>query len=391
VTTPQGVPVTIPATENDYIPVNSTGQFDQPSHGVVSIGVDGVEYTPTADFCGLDVFNYTITDSTGMYSDTATVTVEVTCNNTDATPEVVAINDYVTIPQDSEPVVISVLDNDLAPDGYDLYIDSLTYNANNGACSISEDKMTVIYVSNHGYIGQDSCVYNACAEDGLCDMAIVLVTIEPSAPSGSSTAATSVASSTTAGENHRPVANDDEDTTCENQPVFINVAANDQDDEDDALTVTSVAECKEGGALVIIGDGTGGVVEYTPASGFYGTDHCDYTICDEQGACDTACILVTVEICGVVPPLAVNDAAKTEVDVAIEIEVTGNDISPNGSPLTVISVGESDQGAVIAIVGNGTSGFVFYEPFAGFTGNDEFNYTSESLVCFCLNLTSDSC
>jgi FlaG/FlaF family flagellin (archaellin) len=51
VTTPQGVQVTIPATDNDYIPVNSTGQFDQPSHGVVSIGVHGVEYTPTADFC----------------------------------------------------------------------------------------------------------------------------------------------------------------------------------------------------------------------------------------------------------------------------------------------------------------------------------------------------
>lgn len=383
VTTPQGVPVTIPATENDYVPVNATGQFDQPSNGVVTIGESGVVYTPTVDFCGLDMFDYIITDSTGIHSDSATVTVEVICNSTHSAAEVIAINDYVNIPQDSEPAVISVLDNDSAPDGYELYIDSLTYGANNGICSISDDNTTVIYSPNDGYIGQDSCVYNSCAADGLCDMAIVLVTVEPIASSDSSTAATtSVTSATKAGKNHRPVANDDEGTTCGIQPVFINVAANDEDKEDDALTVTSVAECKEGGTLVIIGDGTGGVVEYTPSFGFYGRDHCDYTICDEQGACDTACILVTVEKCFAVPPLAVNDASKTEAGVAIEIEVTGNDISPDGSPLTVISVGESDQGAVVAIVGNGTSGYVFYEPQAGFTGNDEFNYTSESLCLF---------
>ena len=260
ITTMQGVPVNIPVIENDYIPVNATGKFYQPSHGEVDVGVDGVVYTPDADFCGVDTFTYTITDAAETHSDSATVTVEVTC------------------------------------------ID---------------------------------------------------------APSK---------------ENHKPIANDDEATTLENEPVFINVALNDIDEEDDALTVTSVAECKEGGSIVIVGDGTGGIVEYTPAAGFYGNDHCDYTICDEFGLCDSACIIITVEKPSALP-LAVNDAATTDVDTAIEIEVTGNDISPKGYSLTVTSVEESEKGALVAIVGDGTAGLVFYEPPSGFIGKDEFSYT----------------
>ena len=184
--------------------------------------------------------------------------------------------------------------------------------------------------------------------------------------------------------NHRPVANDDDITACEGQQIYINVAANDEDDNDDALTVTSVAKCREGGALTIIGDGTGGVVEYTHTPGFYGTDHCDYTICDTNGNCDEACVLVTTEKC-VEPPLAVNDYAMTEENTALEIEVTENDISPNGTPLTIVSVGDSDKDGVVAIVGDGTSGFVFYEPTPGFVGNDKFTYTSESLLFHKLN------
>ena len=263
VTTTEGVPVNIPVIDNDYLPVNATGKFYQPLHGEVDVGIDGVVYTPDADFCGVDTFTYTITDAAATHSDSATVTVEVTCIDTPST----------------------------------------------------------------------------------------------SVPG-----------------NHSPVANDDEATTLENQPVYINVASNDNDDEDDALTVTSVAECKEGGSLVIVGDGSGGVVEYTPAPGFHGNDHCDYTICDEGGQCDSACIIITVEKPSALP-LAVNDAATTDLDTAIEIEVTGNDISPNGYSLTVTSIGESEKGALVAIVGDGSAGFVLYEPPSGFIGKDEFSYT----------------
>eukprot|EP00804_Cyclotella_cryptica_P018478 CCRYP_004318-RC/>CCRYP_004318-RC protein AED:0.05 eAED:0.05 QI:175/1/1/1/0.85/0.75/8/326/1952 len=373
VTTPQGVPVIVPVMENDVVPVNSTGEFDEPSHGGVSIGTDGIVYTPSDDFCGVDSFNYTITDASGMYSDSAVATVEVICKNVNQTilkPD--AINDYLTIPQDSEPVVIPVLDNDIAPEGYDLYVDSIVYNANNGVCSMSDDGMKIIYSPNIGYSGQDSCVYSACAEVGSCDDAVVLITIEPIG--GSTTKPTEMSATAPSSSNQPPVASDDDITTLQDQPVFINVAANDEDAGEGALTVTTVSQCKEGGTLVIIGDGTGGVVQYTPAPGFSGNDHCDYTICNEIGGCSSACVIVTVEKAKV-PPLAVNDAAITKVDAAIEIEVTDNDISPNGSPLTIVDVGNSSKGAIIAIVSDGSSGFVFYEPPVGFVGKDKFTYT----------------
>ena len=49
-----------------------------PSHGTVTNNADGtITYTPDADFCGTDTFEYTITD--GEYEATAQVTVEVFC------------------------------------------------------------------------------------------------------------------------------------------------------------------------------------------------------------------------------------------------------------------------------------------------------------------------
>lgn len=173
-------------------------------------------------------------------------------------------------------------------------------------------------------------------------------------------------------------ANDDNITTCEDEPVSINVAANDNS-EDGALTVVSVEKCKAGGTLLIVGDGTGGVVEYTPAPGVFGLDHCDYTVCNEVGDCDTACLIITVEE-SCEGPVAVNDAASIP-NTAIEILVTENDISPTGSLLTITSVSESEKGAIVAIVGDGTS--VFYEPPSGFTGKDMFDYTSEFFCALC--------
>ena len=80
--------------------------------------------------------------------------------------------------------------------------------------------------------------------------------------------------------------------------------------------------------------------------------------------------------------MAVNDAASIP-NTAIEILVTENDISPTGSLLTITSVSESEKGAIVAIVGDGTSGFVFYEPPSEFTGKDMFDYTSEFILALC--------
>ena len=68
-----------PLTNDDYIPPGAIGSFTQPTNGSVDRDQSGLFYTPKADFCGTDTFNYTIFDSTTTYSATATVTINVAC------------------------------------------------------------------------------------------------------------------------------------------------------------------------------------------------------------------------------------------------------------------------------------------------------------------------
>ncbi|MCK5781980.1 MAG: T9SS type A sorting domain-containing protein [Flavobacteriales bacterium] len=51
---------------------------DAPTNGVAVINADNtITYTPTADYLGSDTFTYTVTDSKGLVSDKATVTISV--------------------------------------------------------------------------------------------------------------------------------------------------------------------------------------------------------------------------------------------------------------------------------------------------------------------------
>jgi hypothetical protein len=52
------------------------------NHGVAAFGVDYITYTPDTDYCGDDTFNYLVIDSDGG-SDTGTVTVHITCSDTE--------------------------------------------------------------------------------------------------------------------------------------------------------------------------------------------------------------------------------------------------------------------------------------------------------------------
>ncbi|EJK50166.1 hypothetical protein THAOC_30892 [Thalassiosira oceanica] len=71
-------------------------------------------------------------------------------------------------------VFIAVLGNDV-PAGQ-LYVSSITRQATNGYCSVSLDLVDVVYSPYSGFIGTDTCVYEACDTQGLCDDATVTVT-----------------------------------------------------------------------------------------------------------------------------------------------------------------------------------------------------------------------
>ena len=80
-----------------------------------------------------------------------------------------------------------------------------------------------------------------------------------------------------------PSANTDAATTFENIAVRIDVLANDTDPDGDKLTLTGFRQPSHGTVLA----NTDGTLQYTPASGFAGTDSFTYTICAPEG-CDTS-------------------------------------------------------------------------------------------------------
>ena len=91
--------------------------------------------------------------------------------------------------------------------------------------------------------------------------------------------------------NDAPAAVDDADETAEETMVFIAVLANDNDAEDDTLTITDVTEPTSGTAVI---SDDGNEIEYIPETDFYGIDTFDYTINDGNGGTDTGTVTVTV-------------------------------------------------------------------------------------------------
>ncbi len=91
-----------------------------PAHGTATIAANVINYTPVANYNGLDSFSYTISDGFGG---TATATVSVTITPVNDNP--VAVNDSVTVAT-SGSVVINPLSNDKDLDGDTLTIVSNT-------------------------------------------------------------------------------------------------------------------------------------------------------------------------------------------------------------------------------------------------------------------------
>ena len=141
---------------------------------------------------------------------------------------------------------------------------------------------------------------------------------------------------------------------------------NDSDPDGDELTIISVSPAMNGTASI-----RGNVLSYTPNPGYFGTDSFQYTIEDGFGKEDTALVTVTVEEVNS-PPVAVDDSASTLKNVSVDIDLLANDYDPDGDPLTVIAIIQSEpkMGHVV----NHGDGTVTYSPMAGWWGGDSFQY-----------------
>lgn len=349
-TTPEDTPVTIGVLLNDTDPNGDTLgviAVTQGTKGSVTFTPAGstVTYTPNANATGSDSFTYQVSDFSGLgdgNTDTATVFVTITAVNDP--PD--ALDDAITTNEDTA-VFVPVLANDVDPDsGFTLT--AATQGAK-GATLIQGDG-TIRYTPAANANGADSFTYTV-SDGSASDTATVAVTITP--------------------VNDAPVAWNDSVTTPEDTAIAIAILANDTDAEGDPLTAGNVGAVTNG-TLVLNPDGT---LTYTPNPDFRGFENFTYTASDPSGANSTATVHIEVTPVND-PPTAVNDAAVTNEDTALNFDVVSNDTDPDGDALVVSAVTQGAKGSVVINNSPSLNGkYVIYTPNANANGGDSFIYT----------------
>lgn len=138
------------------------------------------------------------------------------------------------------------------------------------------------------------------------------------------------------------------------------VLANDTNPTANPMTATLVTG-PASGAVTLNADGS---FIYTPALAFFGQDSFTYKANNSVDS-NVATVTITVNR----PPVAVNDAASTQPNIAVTVNVLTNDSDPENQPLTITEVTQGTNGTV-AIAGSA----VTYTPNTGFSGTDTFTY-----------------
>jgi hypothetical protein len=165
--------------------------------------------------------------------------------------------------------------------------------------------------------------------------------------------------------NNIPVAVNDSFSLNEDTQSILTVIDNDSDPDNDQLIVSSVTQPSHG-SLTINLDNT---VTFTPTPNFWGTDSFTYTIQDGNGGSSEAGVDLNIASVDDVPT-AFPDAATTEQNTAVAIDLSTNDSGLGDAPLTYVITSMPNNGN-IAMNGQGR---MTYTPDPDFIGSDSFMY-----------------
>src|SRR4029079_3276441 len=171
-----------------------------------------------------------------------------------------------------------------------------------------------------------------------------------------------------------PVAVDDVNTTNEDTPVLGDASTNDTPSGDGGTmwNLVGVDGGATNGGVVMNPDGT---YTYTPDPNFNGMDTVTYMVCDIDGDCDTAVIIITIDPVNDVP-VAVADANTTNEDTPVSGDVSTND-TPSGDGGNMWTLVGVDGGATNGGVVMNPDGTYTYTPDPNFNGMDTITY----MVC----------
>lgn len=343
-TGPEDTPLRVQPLTNDSDPDGDSLRLlavSQPAHGSAVIQHSAVVYQPGPHFFGGDSFTYTVGDGKG-HTATATVRVAITAVNDPPSAQA----DSATTAEDT-PVTLVVLANDSDVDGDALMLLAVAQPNRGRAAPLADGR--IVYSPTADFHGSDSLRYTVGDGNGGTAIGQVQVTVQP--------------------VNDPPIAADDAAVTPQDQPVSVDLLANDGDVDGDSLSASLLEPPANG--TVVIGDGQ---ALYTPAPGFVGEARFRYTLSDGAGGSASARVTIFVEAAGGAATLtAADDSAHTAEDRPALIPVLGNDSSSQGQPITLLAVSRPGHGSAV-IQRDATGERILYTPAPDFHGSDSFRY-----------------
>ncbi|MDB9524843.1 cadherin-like domain-containing protein, partial [Oscillatoria sp. CS-180] len=272
----------------------------------------------------------------------------------------VAVSDRYATDEDTPLSVTAaqgLLSNDSDGDNDVLQVTSSDIvSTNGGTVSINSDG-SFSYTPADNFNGTDTFDYTISDGNGGTDTATVTLTV------------TAV--------NDAPIATSDAQITTKNQPLVIapnDLIANDRDDDNDALTVTSVGAASNGS---VTQDPNSGEITFTADVDFTGEATFEYTVSDGNDGTDTATVTVTVVDVNDFSPVAQPDEYTLDEDIPLSVAAAqgllSNDSDGDNDALQVTSSDiVSTNGGNVSINSDGSFS---YTPADNFNGTDTFDYT----------------
>lgn len=256
----------------------------EPAHGVVVVRADGsFRYEPSGNFCGLDSFEYRISDGEDL-SEQALVSIQVDC----PPKPFVALPDAANANED-EAVTIAVSSNDGAR-GHAIASLSIASPPADGDAVVL-DTGEILYTPNRNYFGLDALEYEVCSTLGPCAVAAVSIDVAPI--------------------NDAPVCQPDEFTMDEGTSASLVPQCSDIDGDEltiELAAVPSGLDVSVVDGVLVVKAGTGGIHSFS----YRATD----------GQADSANTVVTVTVLSTPPPPAPEPEPSPEPEPAPEPEPT---------------------------------------------------------------------
>lgn len=315
----------------------------EPAEGTVDPG-SSAAVTVTFDAAGLEAGEYsTVLAIASNDAATPIVEVPITFTVTADNQSPVAQDDAATTDEDTA-VTVDLLANDADPDGDALTIVGLGSPVH-GAAEVDAEGV-VTYTPEADYFGVDVFTYTVADGSGSEASASVTITLTAvnDAPRFESAPVTGVA---------------------EGETYTYDVTTSDV--EGDALVIAA-SNLPAWLSLVDAGDGTA-TLSGTPSPSDAGSYPVTLTVSDGDLDAEQPFTIMVGDVNQ--PPVAADDEAATDEDVAVTIEVLANDSDADGQPLTVTSVAAPAHGAADV----DAEGAITYTPEADYFGSDVFTYT----------------